>query len=260
MVKRVKIIVREIRLLLSGLLFGCLFMPAILWFLNFKYGIHLVVFKSLSIVSFYLDFYAGLDHPLVWPWLLVPYLLHSLIRQLFRSRAARATAAASPELAASGGGEEAITHLIAQGGDIDAGNVRGQTPLHLAADKGNSDVVQHLLGNGAEVDAVESGSGWTSLHYAANLGKVELCELLIRYGADTDAQTTRLETPLHLAVSGGHPDVVALLLKYHARLDIRDRNGMTSLQLAESINNREIVTLIEQHLSEVWPYLLISHG
>jgi ankyrin repeat protein len=82
--------------------------------------------------------------------------------------------------------------------------------------------------------------------------------LLVRYGADTDAQNTRLETPLHLAVAGGHREVVAILLEYRARLDIRDKNGLTPLQLAENCQNREMITLIEQHLSEAWPYLLIS--
>ena len=104
----------------------------------------------------------------------------------------------------------------------------------------------------------ETDSGCTSLHYAASLGHVDLCELLIRYGADTDAQTAKLETPLHLAVARGHSEVVSILLKYNARLDIRGKNGLTPLQLAGNIKSREIDTLIERHLTELWPYLLIS--
>jgi ankyrin repeat protein len=260
MVIQMKVLLREIRMLLNGLLFACLFMPALLWYLNFKHGIHLAGFNSLSVYSFYRDFYAGLDNSLVWPLLLAPYLLHSLIRLLFRSSAPRAAATAPLEQATLEGHPETIKGLIAQGKDINARNIRGQTPLHLAAMKGNSDVLQLLLENGAEVDALASDSGCTSLHYAAGLGHVELCELLVRYGADPDAQTARLQTPLHLAVASGHSDVVALLLKYHARLDIRDTNGMTPLQQAETVNKREIVTLIKQHLSEIWPYLIISRG
>jgi ankyrin repeat protein len=151
-----------------------------------------------------------------------------------------------------------IKNPISQRKDINARNIRGQTPLHLASAEGNNNAVQLLLENGAEVDAVATNSGCTSLHYAASLGHVDLCELLVRYGADTDAQTARLGTPLHLAVSRGHPEVVALLLKYRARLDIRDKNDMTPLQQAENAKHREIVTLIKQYLSEAWPYLLIS--
>jgi ankyrin repeat protein len=255
-----KALLREIGLLFSGLLLGFLFMPALLWFLNLKHGINLAGFNSLSIYSFYRDFYSGLDNPLVWPLLLAPYLLHRLIRLLFRFSAPRVPATSSLEQAASEGHAETVKTLIAQGRDINARNIRGQTLLHLAVKQGNSDVVQLLLENGAEVDAVETDSGCTSLHYAVSLRHVDLCESLIRYGANTDAQTARLETPLHLAISRGHPEVVALLLKYHARLDIRDKNGVTPLQQAEKFKNREIITLIKQYLSEVWPYLIISHG
>jgi ankyrin repeat protein len=255
-----KTLLREINLLFSGMLLGCLFIPALLWLLNLKHGIHLAGLNSLSIYSFYWDFYTRLDNPLVWPLLLAPYLLHSLIRLLFYSSSPRASSTSSLEQAASEGHAETIRTLISQGGDINARNARGQTPLHLAVKQGNSDVVQLLLENEAEVDVVETDSGCTSLHYAASLGHVDLCESLVRYGANPDAQTARLETPLHLAVSRGHPDVVALLLKFHARLDIRDKDGMTPLQQAEKLKKREIVLLIKQHLSEVWPYLIISRG
>jgi hypothetical protein len=255
-----KNLLREIKWLLSGLLFGFLFMPAVLWFLNFRHGIHVAAFTSLSIDSFYRDFYTGLNNPQVWPLLLVPYLLHCLIRLLFRPSAPQAPAATPLQQAAVKGHTDTIKSLIAQGKNINIRNIRGQTPLHLAVAEGNNDAVQLLLESGAEVDAVATDSGCTSLHYVASLGHVDLCELLIRYGADPDAQTARLGTPLYLAVSRGHPEVVALLLKYRARLDIRDKNGMTPLQQAENSNKWEIVTLIKQYLSEAWPYLLISRG
>ena len=130
---------REIRMLLSGLLLGCLFMPALLWFLNFKYGIHLAVFTSPSIDSFYRDFYTGLDNPLVWPLLLLPYLLHCLLRLLFRPSTPRAPATTPLEQAVVKGHTDTLKSLIAQDKDINARNIRGQTPLHLETAKGNSD-------------------------------------------------------------------------------------------------------------------------
>jgi hypothetical protein len=260
MVVQMKTLLRESRILFSGLLFGCLFMPVFLWLLNVRHGIHLAHFNSLSIYSFYRDFYTGLDNPLVWPLLLAPYLLHSLIRLLFRSTTPRVPETSSLAQAVSSGSADTIKSLIAQGADINARIIHGQTPLHLAVEKGYGDAVRLLLENGAEVDAAALDTGCTALHHAASLGHVDLCELLVRHGADPDAQTVRLETPLHLAVAGGHSGVVALLLKYHARLDISDKNGLTPLQQAESTKKREIVTLIKQHLSEVWPYLIISRG
>ena len=141
-----KILLREIRMLLNGLLFACLFMPALLWLLNFKHGIHLAGFDSLSVYSYYRDFYTGLDNPLVWPLLLAPYLLHSLIRLLFRSSGPQAQATAPLEQATLKGHAETIKDLIAHGKDINARNIRGYTPLHLAATKCNfvTLIQQHL--------------------------------------------------------------------------------------------------------------------
>jgi len=185
-------------------------------------------------------------------------MLISKIRQMFRSRASQAPAISPVEQAISRADVDTLKILIAQGMDINARNARGHAPVLLSAAKGLGDIVQVLLENGAKVDVAEPCSGCTSLHYAASFGHVDLCELLVRYGADTDAQNARLETPLHLAVAGGHREVVAILLEYRARLDIRDKNGLTPLQQAENSQNREMITLIEQHLSEAWPYLLIS--
>lgn len=257
---QMKQLLHEIKLLLIGVFFGCLFIPAFLWFLNLKHGIHIAGLTSPSVYSFYWDFFTGLHNSLVWPLLLLPYLLHSLIRLLFRSSDRGVAATALLEQATLTGHIETIKSLIAQGNDINARNTQGQAPLHLAAAKGDSDMIELLLDSGAEVDAVATDSGYTCLHYAASMGHVESCELLIRRGADTDALTFRQETPLHLAIARGHSNVVALLLKYHARLDIRDKNGVTPLRLAEAGRKGEIVIMIQHHLNDVWPYLINSRG
>lgn len=257
---QMKMRLRETRFLLGGLLFGCLFVPGLLWFLNLEYGIHLAGLTAPSFSLFYRDFYTQSYDPLLWSLLLTPYLAHRLIRVLFRYRPPRPPATSPLDQEVPEGQMETIKRLIAQGKDINARNIHGQTPLHLVAANGNSDLIQLLLDNGAGVDAVVVDSGCTALHYAASLGHLDSCELLIRYGADTDTQTVGLETPLHLAVAGGHTGVVSLLLKYNARLDIRDKNGMTPLEQAETVNNEETVALIKQYLSRVWPYLIMSRG
>jgi len=93
---------------------------------------------------------------------------------------------------------------------------------------------------------------------AVRTRSVAAVRALVNGGADVRRPNGAGSTPLHLAVARGHAEVVALLLKYNARLDIRDKNGMTPLQQAETIKKSEIVTLIKQHLTELWPYLLIS--
>ena len=255
-----KFLLQELRLLLSGLLFGFALVPAILWFVYFKFDVYLVVYNANSIEMYYRDIYTRLDEPLVWCCLLVPYLLLRLTRLQFRSKAPRLQAATPLAQAAASGREDMVRTLLGQGSDINTGNNHGRTPLHLAAIQGNSRIVKLLLEQGALVDAVDTDAGYTPLHLAVSHGHTDLCELLIRYGADPDALTGNRDSPLHLAVQAGRPGAVEVLLKYRARLDARSKDGMTPLQLAEHLENREIVALINQHLSVAWPYLQISRG
>jgi len=222
-----KLILHEIRLLLSGLAFGFALMPALLWYMNYKYGIHLIVVNANSLDGFYREIYTGLDDLQTWFCLLIPYLLLRPILLFYRFNAPH------PNLAT--------------------------TPLHLAAQQGDSDIVRILLEEGAMVDAVETSTGYTPLHYAAGQGHSDLCELLIRFGADPDALTGNQDSPLHLAIEKGRAGVVGVLLKYHARLDIKNKFGLTPMQQAERLEYREIVNLINQHINETWPYLQISH-
>lgn len=258
MAARMKSLLHEVRQLLSGLLFGLVFVPAILWFAYFKYDIHLLVYNEVSLDMFYWQIYTRLDEPRVWFWLLLPYLLLRLVLLLFRSRTPRPHASTALAQATARGCEDSVRTLLEQGDNINAGNRHGQTPLHLAANQGNSSLVKLLLEQGAMVDAAERVAGYTPLHYAAAQGHVDLCELLIRYGADPDALTGDQESPLHLAIANGRTGVVEVLLKYRARLDVRGKTGLTPLQQAEQLNNTEIINLINQHLRITWPYLQMS--
>lgn len=251
-------ILYEIRLLLSGLAFGFAFMPAILWYVYFKYGIQLIVFNANTLELFYREIYTRLDAPETWLSLLLPYLLLRLYLLLFRSKTPRALDTTRLTHPAMKSREGTVRTLLTDGSTINAGNHNGQTSLHLATELGNSGIVKTLLEQGAMVDAVETATGYTPLHYAAGQGHTELCELLIRFGADPDALTENLDSPLHLAIKNGRIGVVEVLLKYHARLDIKNKSGLTPLQQAEHPGNREIANLINQHISETWPYLQIS--
>lgn len=258
MVVTMKFLLREIRFLLSWLVFGFAFMPAILWYANFRYDIQIIIYNANSIEDFYRVIYTSLDDPQAWFCVLIPYLLLRLTLLLFRPKAPRPQASTPLANAAARGREDTVRLLLTQGSDINASNRNGQTPLHLAVNQGSYGVVRLLLEQGAMVDVVETAAGYTPLHYAAAQGHTDLCELLIRFGADPDTPTRDRDSPLHLAVEKGRAGVIGVLLKYRARLDARNRNGMTPLQLAQHLNNREIVNLINRHLSEAWPYLQIS--
>jgi len=257
-VGEVRFIFREIGVLLSGVTFGCLFMPAVFWFLDINFGLLLIEYKSDSISTFYASIFRHLDDPQLWLWFFTPYLLLSLLRLLFRPRRLQIPPATGQEQLQSTHDEEKIRTLISQGGDVNIRNSKGLSPLHQTAIQGNVDLTRLLLEHGADADSQETGSSYTPLHYAAEIGQVALCEQLIRYGADPDALNAEHNTPLHLSILRGHPGVVSLLLKYSARLDIRNRKGQTPQQLAEALNHRDILNVINHHLSEAWPYLRMS--
>jgi ankyrin repeat protein len=74
-----------------------------------------------------------------------------------------------------------VEMLIAAGGDVDARDVVGQTPLHRALEF--RDVMATLLRGGASIDARDS-SGRTPLAVAVSSGRVETSLTLLDAGAD----------------------------------------------------------------------------
>ena len=81
-------------------------------------------------------------------------------------------------------------------------------PLHLAVKEHRKDLVEHLLANGGDVGAGDD-TGNTPLHLAT---KKEIAELLLAKGADVNARNHDGYTPLHLAVKEHRSDLVEYLL------------------------------------------------
>ena len=87
-----------------------------------------------------------------------------------------------------------------------AGNLNGNTLLHLAILYGTKEEVKRLLDNGAEVKA-QNAYGDTPLHLASKTGNVEIITLLLDNGVDVNAENKyRKSVPLHLAAEKGHAD------------------------------------------------------
>ena len=68
--------------------------------------------------------------------------------------------------AGPGPGALMVEMLIVAGGDVNALNVYGESPLHLAARAGNAEVVKHLIKAGAVGEAGDVG-GHTPAHISA---------------------------------------------------------------------------------------------
>jgi len=110
------------------------------------------------------------------------------------------------------------------------------------------DIVEMLLIYGANVNA-GNNKGVTPLHIAVLLGAVKIAEMLIKYGAYVNARDDEGNTPLHYAtyiararklpfdyvVNLPCADVVKLLLENGADPTLRNSRGISALDLAEEL-------------------------
>ena len=89
-----------------------------------------------------------------------------------------------------------ITMALNAGGDINARDKDGWTPLMCAAIDGNTEMVKNLIDLGADVNARDN-NGKTPLHC---LWDVESGQLLIEHGADVNARDNDGETLIHFQI------------------------------------------------------------
>ena len=130
------------------------------------------------------------------------------------------------------------------GGEVDAKDKNGQTPLHLAASLGKERIVQFLIPLVKDKNAKDKTKK-TPLHLAASLGKDKAVEVLLK-SVQPDVEDINKQTPLHLAAgkSAGKTAgrVVTLLLGKMTKKDVKDKNGRTALHICAAAGQDEVVT------------------
>jgi len=106
--------------------------------------------------------------------------------------------------------------LILHGADVNAINVRGDTPMHLAVWENQR--MNSVVGPRSTKDAVE---------------------LLLNHGAKINAQNNNGDTPLHIAVRNNHISLVELLLSRNADCNITNRQGKTPFMLTKEVKDTQ---------------------
>ncbi|CAL4110590.1 unnamed protein product, partial [Meganyctiphanes norvegica] len=127
--------------------------------------------------------------------------------------------------------------------------------LNQAAASGNIEVLKSILSGDPDVDIdIGDGKEATPLHLAATCGHLQVLELLIEHGASVNCTNEHRQTPLHLAVEKGHVAIVEALLKAGAEADVRERKkGRTPLHIGTIHNAIPILKLIMESLKhDVW--------
>ncbi len=129
------------------------------------------------------------------------------------------------------------------------------TELHQAARNGNCSVIQHLLDQGADVNARDI-KRWTPLHIAATFGHAFFIQELIRLRADIinlDAQDAKGVTALFFAALQNQPACIEVLLQAGANPNLSIINsecyGFTALHIAAKKNHTACVETLVQHPS-----------
>ena len=116
--------------------------------------------------------------------------------------------------------------------------------MHLAAEFGQTENCTCLIKCGGDINAKEN-NGWTPLHFAA-YGKVKpkLHLLLSKRGRILiSAKDKYGGTPLHWAAWKGHTEITAFaLVKAGANWYIRDNEGETALQVAIDKHGKEALS------------------
>ncbi|KAF9670228.1 hypothetical protein SADUNF_Sadunf13G0046500 [Salix dunnii] len=90
----------------------------------------------------------------------------------------------------------ALALLKKNGGNINARNVFGVTPLHIATWRNHFPIVKRLLVAGADPDARDGESGWSSLHRALYFGHLAVASILLQSGASITLEDCKSCTPV----------------------------------------------------------------
>uniref|UniRef100_A0A0D9XCL9 PGG domain-containing protein n=1 Tax=Leersia perrieri TaxID=77586 RepID=A0A0D9XCL9_9ORYZ len=149
---------------------------------------------------------------------------------------------------------ESATAICGMARHLDAGNKKGDTPLHCAARAGKVKMVAHLLtlarsgivGDTAAkaVARRQNDKGETALHDAVRLGSMELVGVLL----SADQELARVvppdgDSPLYLAVSMGDRDMARHLHEHDKALSYAGPDGKNALHAAV-LQGKEMTALI----------------
>ena len=139
-----------------------------------------------------------------------------------------------------------VEALIERGGDLNARDGKGFTPIHWTARNGYEDVAKLLVEHGVDVNAKETAVGQaTPLHVASTYNHLAVAKLLLASGANVNSTDKWGGTPLQYAAFNGHNDLVVFFLANGAEINAKDRRyGITVLHVAVAGGKASTVELL----------------
>lgn len=145
--------------------------------------------------------------------------------------------------AVDGSAGERVRQLVADGADVNASDIRGETPLIKAAWNSDAAMVATLLDLGADV-FLATNDGRTALYTGVVSGNAEVVRRLLQAGAPPNAMTDFGKTPLMASAWIDHPDIAAELLRFGAEPNQRDSRGRGALFYALWDSNVDVARIL----------------
>ncbi len=135
--------------------------------------------------------------------------------------------------AAAFGDTAKLWKLVEAGGDVNALNAEGWTPLMAAVDNGSLENVRLLLQHGAKINE-KNNAGETALLRACQpwSSNTAMIRVLLEAGADPNIGDKDGETPLHKITNSNKMEAARLLLDHKADPNARDKDQSTPLMSA----------------------------
>jgi ankyrin repeat protein len=139
-----------------------------------------------------------------------------------------------------------IINYVHEGGDVNAQDWRGWTPLILAIEYHSEDACRLLIEKGADVNQL-SFYHWSPLMHAIEHNNIQLVTLILGKGANVNEYNNEGMTPLLMAVKRKQRDIAKLLLTAGADTYAMDANGQTVLDLAAKNNDIKMLEVLIQN-------------
>ena len=122
-------------------------------------------------------------------------------------------------------------------------------PLHIAASIGGLQIGSMLLAHGASIGSVD-GKYATPLHYAADHDRIAMVNLLLEAGANSNALDWIRQSPAMRAAMQGHVNCIRVLLEAGADIQLRDEWGQTALFIAADCGAKDMFIFLMSKMSE----------
>ncbi|CCW19078.1 Ankyrin [Sphingobium indicum BiD32] len=139
--------------------------------------------------------------------------------------------------AAKLGRTDLIPALVKAGGDVNAYEARGFTPLILAAYNGQAAAVDALIAAGADPCKPDANQGNTAQMGVAFKGDDAIAARLLKEKCDVNARNNAGQTALMMAALFGRTKQIDLLLAAGADPAIADASGRTAAVVAATQGN-----------------------